>query len=72
MPLKVFPPHTYLIFLKIYILLKGFFSLYDIGLTSFFLIHPFENLKYLDFLFITLILEPNDISVIFFWLFENL
>ena len=44
MPLKDFPPHLYLIFLKIEIFLKGFFSLNDIGFTSFLYIHPFENL----------------------------
>ena len=73
-PLNDFPPHLYLVFLNIVIFLKGFFSLNEIGLTLFLLIHPFENLKNLILLSMTLIFEPNEISVIFFsfvWRFIN-
>ena len=69
--LSLKPPHLYLIFLKEVIFLKGFFSLYVIGLTLFFLIHPFENFKNFALFSITLILEPNVISF-FFILFGNL
>ena len=68
-PLKDFPPHLYFIFLNIKIFLKGFFSLYEIGFTSFLLIHPFENLKNFFLLSITFIFDPKDISLIFTLLF---
>ena len=61
-PLKDFPPHLYLIFLKEVIFLKGSFSLYKIGLTSFFFIHPLAHFKNLELVSITLILEPKEIS----------
>ena len=72
MPLKDFPPHLYLIFLKIDIFLKGFFSLYEIGFTSFLFIHPFENLKKPALLPMTFIFELNDNSSVFLFLFGNL
>ena len=71
-PLKDFPPHLYLMFLKIDIFLKGFFSLYVIGFTSFLLIQPFENFKKFFLFSITLIFDPNEISFIFILLFGSL
>ena len=59
-------------FLKIVILLNGFLFLYEIGFTSFFLIHPFENLKNFPLIPITLIFDPKVISFIFFLLLGNL
>ena len=70
-PLKDLPPHLYLIFLKEVIFLKGFFSIYDIGLTSFLFTHPFANFKNFELLSITLILDPKVISF-FFTLLGNL
>ena len=70
-PLKDLPPHLYLIFLKEIIFLKGFFSLYAIGLTSLFFSQPFAKFKNFELFLITLILEPKVISL-FFTLLGNL
>ena len=65
-PLKDFPPHLYLIFLKILIFLKKFFSLNETGFTSPLYIHPSENFKNLAFLSITFILDQKTTHLIFF------
>ena len=66
-PLNDLPPHLYFIFLKILILLKIFFSLKEISLTSFEFIQPFSNLKnslfYLKFLFLNQKLIRQSFSV---------